>query len=261
MSLWNSLGLLYGAISLNPIGGFALGEITNKASNDASAKVHQQYISGNNYPNYIKYDPTNLSNFKAPEINKIIEAIRKTGIDTSSYDGSGMVNKQFDDIIKAYQKSKGKKQDGIVNEEFIKELQEDINKVAPKEVKDNSKNSDELYNDTDTEEEEEDKPYDPHYEPYFLNESEKLPRRNHKDIVISMGNGYLTKRIKNVYMRSVGVEVDTSGKPVTEVYQFIARDVKESDAPEDENIYLGEEDTMQASSDIKYNFDALFKDK
>jgi hypothetical protein len=61
-------------------------------------------------------------------------------------------------------------------------------------------------------------------------------------------------------MRSVSVQVDTSGNPISETYNFIARDIKESDASEDYNKYVGEESELSSSSDIKYSYDTLFKD-
>ena len=262
MSLYDVLSNI--VYSINPIAGAGM-KLADDAINNAKEEAIEDRIASEikaeNYPNYIKYDPTNLANnYKGAEVNQIVNLIGRTGIDVSGYDNSGAVNLAFDKIVKAYQAKNGMAQNGIVNEEFVKNLQDDVINNYPPEVKENTSTADELYNDDDTETDE-DKPYDPHYEPYFLNESEKLSRRNHKDIVISLGDNHIYKRIKDVYMRSVGIEVDTSGKPVTEVYQFVARDVVESDAPEDENIYLGEEAVMEASSDIKYNYDSLFKDR
>jgi hypothetical protein len=100
-----------------------------------------------------------------------------------------------------------------------------------------------------------------HYDPFFLNSSGKIYRKNHKDIIISLGNGANVKTIKDVFMRSVSVQVDTSGNPISEVYNFIARDIKESDAPEDAGKYIGDSDLISASSDIKYSYETLYKDQ
>lgn len=97
----------------------------------------------------------------------------------------------------------------------------------------------------------------PHYNAFFDENSYKMHRRNHKDIKIVFGNKSITKTIKDVFMRSVSVEVDTSGNPISEIYEFIARDVKESDEISDINKYNGDDVTV--SSDIKYNFDGLTK--
>lgn len=77
----------------------------------------------------------------------------------------------------------------------------------------------------------------PHYGSFFDDENYKLHRRNSKDIKIVFGNNSITKTIKNVFMRSVTVEVDTSGNPISEVYEFIAQDVTESDEMNDINKY------------------------
>jgi hypothetical protein len=96
----------------------------------------------------------------------------------------------------------------------------------------------------------------PHYNSFFDNDNFKMHRRNHKDIKIVFGNKSITKTIKDVFMRSVSVEVDTSGNPVSEIYEFIARDVIESDEIADVNKYTDMD--SYASSDIKhYDFSTV----
>lgn len=90
----------------------------------------------------------------------------------------------------------------------------------------------------------------PHFNSFFDTDKFKLHRQNHKDIKIVLGNASVTKTIKDVFMRSVSVEVDTSGNPISETYEFIARDIKESDEISDASKYVGTESS--ASSDIKY---------
>lgn len=92
----------------------------------------------------------------------------------------------------------------------------------------------------------------PHYNSFFEDDKLKIHRRNRKDIKIVFGNKSITKTIKDVFMRSVSVEVDTSGNPISEIYEFIARDIKESDEITDVNKYSGDEPTT--SSDIPYDF-------
>lgn len=101
----------------------------------------------------------------------------------------------------------------------------------------------------------------PHFNPFFDTDKFKLHRQNHKDIKIVLGNSSVIKTIKDVFMRSVSVEVDTSGNPISETYEFIARDIKESDEISDANKYIGNE--SRASSDIKhiYNFDKSNKNE
>ena len=92
----------------------------------------------------------------------------------------------------------------------------------------------------------------PHYESFFAQDRYKMFRRNHKDIKIIFGKGSITKTIKDVFMRSVSVEVDTSGNPISETYEFIARDVKESDEISDAMKYTGANEDITTSSDIQY---------
>lgn len=77
----------------------------------------------------------------------------------------------------------------------------------------------------------------PHYKSFFDDNKYKMHRRNHKDIKIVFGNNSITKTIKDVIMRSVTVEVDTSGNPISEIYEFVAKDIKESDEISDANNY------------------------
>ncbi len=93
----------------------------------------------------------------------------------------------------------------------------------------------------------------PHYNSFFDEDKNKTHRRNRKDIVIQFGNKTITKTIKDVYMRNVTVEVDTSGNPIFEIYEFIGRDIKESDEASDSKNYTSENEPT-SSSDIKYNF-------
>lgn len=106
--------------------------------------------------------------------------------------------------------------------------------------------------DTEEDEIEETENTSPHYNSFFEDDKLKIHRRNRKDIKIVFGNKSITKTIKDVFMRSVSVEVDTSGNPISEIYEFIARDVKESDEITDVNKYSGDEPTT--SSDVQYDF-------
>lgn len=95
----------------------------------------------------------------------------------------------------------------------------------------------------------------PHYNSFFDDGNYKMHRRNHKDIKIVFGNKSITKTIKNVFMLSVSVEVDTSGNPISEVYEFIAQDVVESDEITDINKYT--ETEHATSSDVQYDFSSI----
>lgn len=92
----------------------------------------------------------------------------------------------------------------------------------------------------------------PHFSPFFDEDNVKTHRRNGKDIKIVFGNHSVVKTLKNVYMRSVSVEVDTSGNPISEIYEFIAQDIKESDEPMDAKKYTSPESNVDVN--IQYSF-------
>ena len=118
------------------------------------------------------------------------------------------------------------------------------------------KMSDVVVDDDDSDDTIEDTTSDsPHYNSFFEDDNYKMHRRNRKDIKIVFGNKSITKVIKDVFMRSVSVEVDTSGNPISEIYEFIARDVTESDEISDINKYDGENGT--SPSDIAYDFSSI----
>ena len=96
----------------------------------------------------------------------------------------------------------------------------------------------------------------PHYGSFFDDDNYKTHRRNGKDIKIVFGNNSITKTIKNVFMRSVTVEVDTSGNPISEVYEFIAQDVTESDEMNDIKKYsnVDIEESMYINSTPRKKF-------
>lgn len=77
----------------------------------------------------------------------------------------------------------------------------------------------------------------PHYDSFFSKNSSKDAKKNNKDIVITLGKDAVTKIIRNVYMRGVSVEYDTSGNPISEIYEFIAQDLTESDEYYDNTKY------------------------
>jgi hypothetical protein len=119
--------------------------------------------------------------------------------------------------------------------------------------------NDTVTDDTETEDDSETiKETSPHYNSFFDDDNLKMHRRNHKDIKIVFGNKSITKTIKDVFMRSVSVEVDTSGNPISEVYEFIARDIIESDELTDINKY---DEEYSTSSDVSYDFSFIKSNK
>lgn len=77
----------------------------------------------------------------------------------------------------------------------------------------------------------------PHYDSFFNGGNTKTYRKNATNIRIVLGANGIVKTLHDVYMRSVGVEYDTSGNPICETYEFIARDMTESDNAEDNTKY------------------------
>lgn len=65
--------------------------------------------------------------------------------------------------------------------------------------------------------------------PYFNQFNTKQLRKTDLEMKIDFGaNSPLSKIIKHMYLRSTGIEVDASGNPIYEVYEFIAQDVIET---------------------------------
>ena len=194
------------------------------------------------------------ANYSGPLVWNTLQLIDKTGITINSSQMTDVGGEFFQKMIIKYQKENGLPQTGILTDELLQHIYKNAKE----------KMNDEVTDDTITDDEEiaeDDGIIDPHYDPFFLNNSSKDARRNHKDIIIAFGDGTHYKRIKNVFMRSVSVQVDTSGNPITEVYNFLARDIVETDAEEDMSKYTDDIESNTIASDIKYNFDELFKDK
>lgn len=66
--------------------------------------------------------------------------------------------------------------------------------------------------------------------PYFAKKVNDFPnnivRQDSNNITIAIDNK-ITKVIKDVYFRSVGIEVNADGEPIYETIQFIAKDLEE----------------------------------
>lgn len=198
------------------------------------------------------YDSTG-NNYSGPLVQEIVNLIDRAGGDVTNTKVSA-VGSAFRNIILNYQKKFKLLKTGILDDNLLHDIYKRANSGANNEINDSSNDNNDNNNSASSD------LYDAHYDPFFLNNSSKVYRKNHKDIVISFGDGANTKTIKDVFMRSVSVQVDTSGNPISETYNFIARDIKESDASEDYNKYVGEESELSTSSDIKYSYDTLFKD-
>lgn len=177
----------------------------------------------------------------------VCQILNKCGINVDITD-------QYDETVAgavaSFQKMIGNSQTGILNNATWQGMIYYASKMSDV-IEDDSSSDDEMDDTTSN---------SPHFNPFFDTDKFKLHRQNHKDIKIVLGNSSVVKTLKDVFMRSVSVEVDTSGNPISETYEFIARDIKESDEISDAGKYVGNE--SKASSDIKYiyNFDTSTAD-
>lgn len=193
----------------------------------------------------IKYNASKASDaFTNDIIPEVKSMLQKAGIYVKDT-GSKVYDAAMERAVKAFQKMKGLKEDGVLNEETLQALSDEANKNSPDNVSDKM---DPLGDELDENPNE----GNPHYTTYFDENNDKTFRQNVNDIKIVLGQGSITKTIKDVYMRSQTTEFDTSGNPISEVYEFIARDIVESDETKDEGKYDGEE--RYAPSDIKHIF-------
>lgn len=142
---------------------------------------------------------------------------------------------QFQDLV-------GMNETGILNDTTLQTLVLYVDKHT----------SDTIEGDDTEEEIYEEESLSPHYNSFFSEGRYKTHRQNRKDIKIVFGQGSIKKTIIDVFMRSVSVEVDTSGNPVSEIYEFIARDIKESDELSDYDKYNSGLENLTAPSDVQH---------
>lgn len=71
---------------------------------------------------------------------------------------------------------------------------------------------------------------DPKRTPYFNNGNSKTLRKTKFELRIDYGaNAVVNKKITNIYLRSIGQELDASGQPIFDIYEFVAQDLIDSD--------------------------------
>lgn len=72
-------------------------------------------------------------------------------------------------------------------------------------------------------------------ESFFSTKREETLRRNNYNIVIQIGDyDQHVKAITGVRLRSKTVQLDASGQPISESFEFIAKDLKENTEPTDQ---------------------------
>lgn len=188
----------------------------------------------------LRYDASGEM-IKGDFVESVITLLEQCGID---FDGTNHQTGEYDDAVadavQAFQLKLGLTETGILNNSTYQSMiyyEQKLNDAVYDE-------SGEIVADgTDVS-------TSPHFGSFFRTDNFKQFRKNHQDIKIIFGDGTIVKTIKDVHIRSVTVEVDTSGNPISEVYEFIARDLTESDEISDATKYVGVE--SMAPSDIKY---------
>lgn len=125
--------------------------------------------------------------------------------------------------VKSYQKSKGLSADGRLTESLIQQLEDDYAEVIAQTVSSSRSRSGS------------DEKKELFIEDSFFGETKETTLRSGGySIVLIVGDDNQYKRtLTDVRMRSKTIQVDASGNPVTESYEFIAKDLKENTEPTD----------------------------
>ena len=156
-------------------------------------------------------------------LNKaVIDIYNKYPTDNYDYFDEGM-----EQAVMEFQKENGLTETGIINDDTLNAMINVSNNLSDIIYSEGVEDSE----DTNIES------GHPHYDSFFSSNNLKDARKNNQDIVITLGNGTITKTIHNVFMRGVSTEYDTSGNPISEIYEFIAQDLTESDEYRDNDKY------------------------
>lgn len=179
---------------------------------------------------------------KGEYVSYVCLLLNKCGIDVTV---TNEYNSNVSTAVQKFQETFNLSKTGNLNDKTLKKLISQADKMSDS-IDDNTNSS---------EENDEDQNDSPHHDSFFDDNKHKTHRRNHKDIKIVFGNNSISKTIKDVIMMSVSVEVDTSGNPISEVYEFIARDVVETDEFTDIDNYLSSNDSTSNTS--SYDFSSV----
>lgn len=171
----------------------------------------------------IKYGDT------GPYMIAVRNLISKAGIniDNFPYEDINVYDEGVETCVMEFQGKNGLEETGIINDVTLNALLNVSSNLSDIIYSENKE--DIIYNPIETN--------NPHFDSFFSNNNTKETRKNNKDIVITLGNNTITKTIHNVYMRGVSTEYDTSGNPISEIYEFIAQDLTESDEAKDKAKY------------------------
>lgn len=170
--------------------------------------------------NEICYNAASNKLISGNYISQVCDLLNKCGIEVST---TNTYDENVSSAVFKFQQEYGLNATGNLNTQTLQAIIYQADKMSDT-VEDDEESAD------DTTEE---KSELPKYNSFFDNDKYKMHRRNNKDIKIVFGNNSITKTIKNVFMMDVSLEVDTSGNPVSEIYQFVAQDIVESDEIDD----------------------------
>ena len=165
-----------------------------------------------------------------PYMLAIRDLINKAGIDIYNkyyYEDINTYDEGVEECVMEFQKKNGLKETGIIDDNTLNTLINVANNLSDIIY---SEGVDSIIPDTTITD-------NPHFDSFFSKDNKKNTRKNNQNIVISLGNNSVIKTIHNVYMRGVSTEYDTSGNPISEVYEFIAQDLTESDEVNDNQKY------------------------
>ena len=179
-------------------------------------------------------------------ILQIRQLLNKAGIfvntDSKEYDA------ELSNKVKEFQSKNGLNDNGILDTTTLQTLIRESDKKSKSDViEEDEEETSNTDNSVST---------NPHYNSFFNEDNYKTFRKNRKNIKIVLGNNSNTKTIIDVFFRSQTVEYDTSGNPISEVYEFIAKDIKESDEINDLDKYTTIYEST-SSSDVQYIYNEV----
>ena len=198
----------------------------------------------------LSYDSTSSPiqfNFLSEVCRLLTLAMLSENGDTSFISDRTVYDEEMSQKITIFQETAGLTPNGTLNDDTLQALVLYVERHYNDEITGDEDNTQDNTQETET--------TSPHYNSFFSEDKYKSHRQNRKNIEIVFGQGSIKKTIIDVFMRSVSVEVDTSGNPISEVYEFIARDIKESDELSDYDKYLNGVGTSPSDiQHIEYDF-------
>lgn len=181
---------------------------------------------------YAELSKTN--GYQGPAVSKLLTLLDQAGVDLSQYDiGDGNIfNYGVEEALKDFQRvSLGMENpSGILDNNTLNALLVSADIMKDLIIAENNEKVQQSQADANED-------GDPHYDTFFSEKNNKFGRQNQQDIIITLGDNTIVKTIRNVFVRGVSVEYDTSGNPISEVYEFIGQDLTESDEDNDLNKY------------------------